>query len=302
MCPVSPSQRSSSPYAEVIAVLALSWLLIGAHAMSPVDIGLGGWSLARPQVAPKADAQLPAGPLAPPVVCPTSKAIKSEADRSSSSSPRADDAPPPARSGAGPRARSPVDHRPQRILLFGDSMVPIIAPRLTDYCARNGHELFPVIWYGGTIMIWAWQPRLDLLISEIQPTMLIAVLGSTELRTRNAEARRDYVRWLARKAGDRKFAWIGPPNWRDDTGINAVLLEELGPDRFFSSASLELQRKSDGVHPTQEAGAKWVDHFVSWLGSHGAHPIKLDRPELRAPPVAARVFHDVPDIPRFVAP
>src|SRR5512138_2867688 len=84
----------------------------------------------------------------------------------------------PQPNGASPEVPHPDARQPdaskQRILLFGDSMVPILMPRLADYCLENGHELFPVVWYGSTIIYWGWEDKLERLLVEFSPTMVIA--------------------------------------------------------------------------------------------------------------------------------
>ena len=105
-------------------------------------------------------------------------------------------------------AEAPRGH--ERILLFGDSMVPVLAPRLADYCLENGHELFPAAWYGSTIIYWAWQSKLDELLREVRPTMVIVVLGSSELTVRDVSECEPYVQAIIRKVGARKLVWVGP--------------------------------------------------------------------------------------------
>jgi hypothetical protein len=99
------------------------------------------------------------------------------------------------------------------------------------------------------------------------------------------------VRTLLRRVGARPLLWIGPPNWREDTGINAMLARVLGARRFFSSAALDLPRKSDGIHPNAAGGATWADAFVRWVGEESARPIALATPTRAAPKVpATRVY------------
>ncbi len=99
------------------------------------------------------------------------------------------------------------------------------------------------------------------------------------------------MRTILRQVGARPLLWIGPPNWREDTGINAMLARVLGPRRFFSSATLELPRGPDGIHPNTVGGARWAEAFVRWVGVESARPIALAAPTRKAPRVpAVRVF------------
>lgn len=181
----------------------------------------------------------------------------------------------------------------ERILLFGDSMVEVLQPRLTDYCLENGHELRPAIWYGSTTAAWAEGGELTELLREAKPTMVIVALGSSEISSRDIDRREPFIRRIVRRIGARKLLWIGPPNWREDTGINALFARVLGDDRFFRSAELTLPRKADGIHPDAEGGALWADAFVDWVGHGSAFPIALAPPTRRAPKLPARVFAPV---------
>jgi hypothetical protein len=173
----------------------------------------------------------------------------------------------------------PVDPEPQRILVVGDSMVYNLLPVLADYCLENGHYLHPAIWWGSTSMGWAGSPKLDQLIRRHQPTFVLVVLGSSEIISKNIDPLATAaVRKLKKRIGERKLAWIGPPNWREDTGINATLERELGSDHFFRSAELELDREDDGIHPSPEGGREWAKHFIRWWRDESAVPIRLRPP------------------------
>ena len=127
-------------------------------------------------------------------------------------------------------------------------------------------------------------------MSGVDPTMVIVALGSSELAARDLGLREKNVRLIAKRVGARKLLWIGPPNWRDDTGINAVLERELGKDRFFLSAELSLERKADGIHPSASGGEKWVEAFVHWVDTESAYRPLLMRPTRTAPKIPARIF------------
>lgn len=178
----------------------------------------------------------------------------------------------------------------QRILLLGDSMVEVVAPRLADYALENDHVLVPAIWYGSTTSAWAKSQELGSLLHEVNPSLVVVVLGSSELTRRNAEARRPFIEAIVRRVGARSLVWIGPPNWREDTGINAVLESVVGKDRFFLSAELELPRKKDGIHPDAEGGRLWATAFVDWLAQDSRYAIPMNPPTRRAPAIAARVL------------
>jgi hypothetical protein len=185
----------------------------------------------------------------------------------------------------------PVVAARERILLIGDSMVQNLVPRLADYCLENGHELIPAVWWGSTSMAWGSSSRLDQLLAEHKPTVVMVVLGSSELLTSDIERLGTVaVRNVLRKVGARPLVWIGPPNWRADSGINAVLARELGAGRFFRSAELALPREADGIHPTREGGDAWVESIVGWLAKESSVTMTLAVPTRKATPPRTKIF------------
>lgn len=191
---------------------------------------------------------------------------------------------------AGPSATVRTPRRSERILALGDSMVEVLAPSLNAYAIANGHELVPAIWYGSTTTAWSQSPELPRLLREVDPTLVIVVLGSSELTARDAAGRRPFVREIVRRVGARRLAWIGPPNWRADTGINDVLSSELGEARFFRSEGLALTRKRDGIHPDAAGARAWMDAFAAWASSDGALALSMEEPTRTAKAPPARVL------------
>lgn len=175
--------------------------------------------------------------------------------------------------------------------MLGDSMLDGLLPRLADYAAENGHSLNAVIWYGSRTIDWARGERLRDALRDYHPTFVFVVVGASELTTRDVEKRASAVQRIIEQVGSRKLVWVGPPNWRADTGIGALLERELGERRYFRSLELKLARKRDGIHPTLAASQLWMDALASWVTTHSASPIRLDPPQKSgAPRPRARVF------------
>jgi len=194
----------------------------------------------------------------------------------------------PASASSSPHPAGPPSK--EKILLMGDSMVEVVAPRLADYALENGHEIVPAIWYGSTTSAWAKSAELGAILREVNPSLVIVVLGSSELTRRNIESRRPMLEALVKRVGSRKLYWMGPPNWRPDTGINDLLASVLGRDRFFRSAALQLTRKKDGIHPDAAGGRVWTSAFVRWLEAEGRYDIAMAEPTHEAAPIPARVL------------
>ncbi len=178
----------------------------------------------------------------------------------------------------------------ERILVLGDSMVEVLAPTLNAYAIENGHEFVPAIWYGSTTTAWARTPELGRLLDEINPTMVVVVLGSSELTSRSIESRRPFIETMVKRIGSRKLVWIGPPNGRADTGINDLLEDVLGKDRFFRSEHLELTRKKDGIHPDAAGGRVWMAAIAQWLAEDSRFAFTMTPPSHPAAAPPARVL------------
>ena len=174
----------------------------------------------------------------------------------------------------------PVDTASQTILLIGDSMLDGIGPRLAAYADYNGHALYSVIWYSPTSEVWGSSTRLKDYISKIKPTYIVVCLGANELFVRDVESKREkYVRRIIEDIGDIPFLWIGPPNWREDTGINRLIARLAPRGSFFLSNGMSFDRTGDGAHPTRASAAMWVDSVARWMPQHSSHPIRLDTPD-----------------------
>ncbi len=78
--------------------------------------------------------------------------------------------------------------------------------------------------------------------------------------------------------GEIPYLWIGPPNWKADTGINSLLRDATADGCFFLSDGMQFRRAKDGAHPTRESAAEWVDSIMRWMPESAAHPILMDAP------------------------
>ncbi|MBD5213695.1 MAG: hypothetical protein HDS75_02570 [Bacteroidales bacterium] len=184
-----------------------------------------------------------------------------------------------------PKFPAEVDTTAKTILFFGDSMLEGLSPRLADYCKRNGHKLYTVIWYSSTTEIWGRCDTLSTFIRRYKPDYVFACLGANELFVRDIKnKRKPYLEHILDQIGDRPLLWIGPPNWKEDTGINDLLSERLEEGTFFLSNGMKFSRKRDGAHPTSASAAQWMDSIVRWMPGHCLHPILMEMPEAKGRP------------------
>jgi hypothetical protein len=177
--------------------------------------------------------------------------------------------------------KTAVDSSRQTILLTGDSMSEGLMFPFMKYAKYNDYNLQTVIWYSSSTLWWAEKDSLRKLIDKYKPTFIIFTLGSNELFIRNIRQEREkYVQDIIQQAGNIPFVWIGPPNWKKDTGINDMLLANLGEDRFFISKDLTFERANDGRHPSRRASVIWADTISRWITQKCRYPIKLEKPKL----------------------
>lgn len=179
---------------------------------------------------------------------------------------------------------TPQQHR---ILLIGDSMLDGVGRRFNDYAAANGHTLFTSIWYGSTTKSWAYTTELPRLMKKVDPTFVIVCLGTNDLGYHDISARSEAVREIIHEIGDVPFVWIGPVtlrNIKNDPGIVNMIRQNVGATRFYDSYDLRISRGPDGIHPTFQAAAKWVDGIAHWMSSpETEYPIHLDAPAQSVP-------------------
>ncbi len=172
-----------------------------------------------------------------------------------------------------------TDTLPQSILFIGDSMLEGLSPRLAAYAHLNGHKLNSVIWYSSTSEVWGSCNKLAGFIAKHKPSFVVICLGANELFVRDIISKRTkYVDNILSQIGNIPYVWIGPPNWKQDTGINRLIASRVKPGTFFLSDGMHFDRAKDGAHPTRRSAELWMDSVASWITLHGAHPIKLAKP------------------------
>ena len=186
----------------------------------------------------------------------------------------------PEAAAAAPAVRQPMDTVPKTILFIGDSMLDGLQPRMAAYANHNGHKLYGVRWYSSTTEVWGSSTRLKQFIGKYKPDYVIICLGANELFVRDIKAKRQrYVDEMLRQIGTLPYIWIGPPNWREDTGINDMLAASCRKGSFYLSKNDKFERGKDGAHPTRASAAAWCDRVCRWIVNDSYYPIRLDTPD-----------------------
>ena len=171
------------------------------------------------------------------------------------------------------------DSTSQRFLFVGDSMVEPLAYRFYDYCKESGDTMFAVTWYGSTTMAWSGE-TLDYFINQANPTFVIFCMGSNELYSKNLKAINESLNKMKQKAGDCPCIFIGPPNTKPDEGLNDEIAKVFGKKGYFDSRNIEMERRSDHLHPTNSGARTWMDKVALWMMSDSClHPVVLNKPE-----------------------
>lgn len=170
-----------------------------------------------------------------------------------------------------------TDSLPQSLFIFGDSMTFNLALRLAQYAKQNGHTIHSVNWDSSNTKIWAEHDTLAYYIEKYHPTQIFISLGSNELYYKDPESRAPFVEKILEVIDTIPYVWIGPPNWKEDTGINNMIQNICKKRSFFKSAGMQFKRKKDNIHPTRESSAMWVDSIMRWL-PESSHPFVMDVP------------------------
>lgn len=171
-----------------------------------------------------------------------------------------------------------TDTTVKTVLIFGDSMTVLVANRLAAYGEKNGFRVVSVTWDASSSISWSGCDTLDNFIARYRPDFIMVTLGSNELFLKNFDKRRPYVEKLVEKMAGIPFVWIGPPNWKEDVGFNAMMTSTLPAGTYFDSNNLDLPRGRDHIHPTPQGGITWTDSIMSWM-AFTPHPIPSVRPD-----------------------
>lgn len=172
-----------------------------------------------------------------------------------------------------------LDNNPKTVLIIGDSMLEGLAPRLGAYCSANSDTLYAAIWYSSTSELYGESGLISDYIAKYHPDYIFLSLGGNELFVSDVVEKRDkHVKSILAEIGDIPFLWIGPPNWKADTGINDLIEHNVPEGCFFRSEGIELERKRDGAHPTHEAAVEWTDSVLRWMPLHAKYVLPFTPP------------------------
>ncbi len=182
--------------------------------------------------------------------------------------PPADAGEPVDASAAGPRTLAG-----KKVLHVGDSMVGGqfgLTRALEAKLTEQGAKIVRHTKVSESLASFDKTPTLKDLIRTHDPDIVVITLGANDANVPHPEVHARSIENIVRRVGDRECWWIGPPTIKNastgggpssEMSVVSVIREHAGACRFFDSSHLELERASDGIHPTDRGAARWADAF-----------------------------------------
>lgn len=235
---------------RTVAFVGVGLLLVGCSKQE---------APAPPAKNAKPAASVASSPSASPAVsvasasAPSASAEPSAADAGVAAATEDAGAPKEARSLAG-----------KTVLHCGDSMVggPAALSKALEAKFKAEGAKFVRDWQvSASIVTYDHESRLRDLLARHKPDVVVLTLGANDVFVPFPQSMAKNVEGIVKRIGARECYWIGPPTWKPDTGIVAVIREHAAPCKFFDSSNMKLQRAGDGIHPTDKGGADWGDKF-----------------------------------------
>jgi lysophospholipase L1-like esterase len=164
------------------------------------------------------------------------------------------------------------------VLHVGDSFAGSLGVPLGQRLKARGLRSVLEFQTSSYVPTWASGTELPGYVARYSPDLVIVTLGANEFELANPEQRASSVRRLVHELGGRPCVWVSPPSWKQDTGILAVIRANVQPCRYLDSDSVvhDLERRRDGIHPSDSAREVWADAVLAWLirerRSDGARP------------------------------
>lgn len=164
------------------------------------------------------------------------------------------------------------------VLVFGDSMTHHLAMSIAKYGTKNNYKVTGVTWESSSIPGWLHSDKLQKYIEQSHPDYIIVSLGSNEMGLKSFERRIPDIRKLVEKLDTIPYIWVGPPLWKEDTGMYAVLEKALPKGKLFRTEGFYIERGPDHIHPTKKGADVWADSIMVWIG-RSDHPILAEKPD-----------------------
>jgi lysophospholipase L1-like esterase len=165
---------------------------------------------------------------------------------------------------------APPPKKYSRVLHTGDSMVGGgLCKALQPRFEAEGAKFYRDVWESGRIFQFAASDRIPKLLKKIDPDLVILTLGSNDVWLNEPDRIASSAEKIAKMVseGGRDCWWLAPPVWKAYfKGIVELLREHSAPCAFFDATEVEMQRRPDGIHPSDKGGEAWAD--AAWKALH----------------------------------
>lgn len=149
-------------------------------------------------------------------------------------------------------------------------MVWFLGEALEPMMQADGHTFIHRHQASDSLRAWRYSgaQRVRDALLTLKPDVVMLAIGSNDYWYPRVERLLPTVRYIIDRIGDRPCYWIGPPMWRDDTGVIALLRDHTAPCRFLDSKPIPIQRRRDGIHPDDVGARDWARAVYRWLKRH----------------------------------
>ncbi len=164
-------------------------------------------------------------------------------------------------------AQTQAETAPQEShLVIGDSMAWALGNGLKALADKDGSaKVRTSSKISGTIRAFARGKRVQKALRRRKYSKVILVLGTNDSLVPYPERLTRYVKEVVASVEGHECYWVGPPMWREDTGIVEVIRREAGHCAFFDSSDLVLERRRDKIHPSRKGAEQWAEAVHLWI-------------------------------------
>lgn len=135
-----------------------------------------------------------------------------------------------------------------------------------------------------TARIWNKGKRIEWLLEKSNADVVVIVLGANEVYVPFPKATAPDIHSIVQRLGGRACIWVGPPVWKNQTGVVEVQRDNSAPCSYFDTQTLKLSRQPDGIHPDYEGGHEWAAAVWNALFVENPSPPKPPAPAPPPPP------------------
>lgn len=154
----------------------------------------------------------------------------------------------------------------RNVLIFGDSMTHYLAMSIAKYGSKNNYQVTSVTWVSSSIMKWSKTDKINKYMEMVKPDFVIISLGANDVSLRDFDKKIPEINKIIEQLGSVPFIWVGPPMWKKDKGLYAMLEKSIGEGKVFHiEEDFKIPRARDHIHPTQKGAQIWADSLMRWI-------------------------------------